>query len=90
MRRHQTTEPMRRCIGCMQSKPQSEMMRFTVCDSRIVADEARRNEGRGHYLCRDDECIRKSFKRKAWNRILKTGADTEEIMRAIDKALNAN
>ena len=46
MRRHQTTEPMRRCIGCRQSRPQSEMMRFTLNGTDIIADTCGRNEGR--------------------------------------------
>ncbi len=90
MRRHQTKEPMRRCIGCYESKPQSTLMRLTYDGSAFIADTDGRNEGRGIYLCRNRECIEKSFKRKAWNRICRSRADNEEIMRAIDAALNEN
>lgn len=86
MRRHQTTEPMRRCIGCMQTKPQPELMRFTLKDGRITADTDGRADGRGFYLCRSEECIDKSFRRKAWNRICKSNVDTEEIRRVIGQA----
>ena len=88
MRRHQTTEPMRRCIGCRQSKPQSEMMRFTVCGNEVIADAGgQRADGRGYYLCRNSECIENSFKRKSWNRICKSNIDKESIEKVIETAL---
>jgi len=79
---------MRRCIGCHESKPQSEMMRFTYDGNAFRADTGSRQDGRGIYLCRNEECIERSFKRKAWNRIARSGVDTEEIRRAITEALS--
>ena len=90
MRRHQTKEPMRRCIGCYESKPQSELMRLTYNGNAFIADTDGRNDGRGIYLCRNAECIERSFKRKAWNRICRSGVNREEIMRVIDEALYEN
>ena len=82
--------PMRKCIGCTQSKPQSELMRFTARGTEITADTDSKNDGRGIYLCRNEECIKQSFKRKAWNRICRSAVDKEEIERVIEKALNNN
>lgn len=65
-------------------------MRFTVVDNEIEADVDGRSPGRGYYLCRNEECICMSFKKKAWNRILKRNVDIETIQRAIDKALASN
>ena len=90
MRRHQTKEPMRRCIGCYQSKPQSELLRLTFDGSSFKADAGYKNDGRGTYLCRNRECLEKSLKRKAWNRIARSGVNNEEIMRAVSEALNEN
>jgi predicted RNA-binding protein YlxR (DUF448 family) len=64
-------------------------MRFTYTAGTFRADTDSRSDGRGIYLCRDKACIEKSFKRKAWNRIARSGVDTEEIMRAIEDALNS-
>lgn len=88
MRRHQTKEPMRRCIGCHESRPQSELMRFTYDSGAFLPDTDHRNDGRGIYLCRDENCLEKSIKRKAWNRIARAGVDTEEIRRAVRSALS--
>ena len=90
MRRHQTKEPMRRCIGCHQSLPQSSLLRFTYDGTAFRADTGDRNDGRGIYLCSNDECIALSFKRKAWNRIARSGVDNEEIKRVIQTALGAS
>ncbi|MBQ6314649.1 MAG: YlxR family protein [Mogibacterium sp.] len=81
---------MRKCIGCQQSRPQSELMRFTVREGNIIPDAGSKSEGRGIYLCRSEECFQLSIKRKAWNRILKCKANTDEIQRAIETALNSN
>ena len=65
-------------------------MRLTYSGNAFKADTDIRNEGRGIYLCRNDECIQRSFKRKAWNRICRSAVNTEEIMRVIESALNEN
>ncbi len=90
MRRHQAKEPMRRCVGCYQSKPQSELLRLTFNGSTFTPDAGTKNDGRGIYLCKNRECLEKSFKRKAWNRIARSGVNNEEIMRVIVEALNEN
>lgn len=81
MRRHQTAKPMRRCIACRESKPQDELMRFTVIGDEIVADDGAKRDGRGFYLCRDTECIETAIKRKAFNRVCKRNVDEKEIRR---------
>jgi predicted RNA-binding protein YlxR (DUF448 family) len=49
-----------------------------------------RNEGRGLYLCRDQKCIDRAIKRKAFNRVLRVQADMESVTRAIETALKTN
>lgn len=90
MRRHQTPKPMRRCIACRKSVPQDELIRFTVNDGVIRADDSVRADGRGFYLCRDTECIESAVKRKAFNRVCKRNVDEEEIRTVIEQALNNN
>lgn len=64
-------------------------MRFTFDGNTFRADTGAKNDGRGIYLCMNDECIQQSFKRKSWNRIARSGVDTEEIKREIQTALEA-
>ena len=88
MRRHQTAKPMRRCIACRESRPQDELMRFTFDGKEVKADCGSRNDGRGFYLCRNEECMETAIKRKAFNRICRQNIDTEEIRKVIGQALD--
>ncbi len=70
---------MRRCIACRESKPQDELIRFVLSGQDPVVDISGRAEGRGFYLCRNEECIRTAVKRKAFNRVCKRNLDEKEI-----------
>ena len=88
MRRHQTTKPMRRCIACRQSRPQDELIRFTLQGEMIRADGETSAEGRGLYLCRSRECADAAIKRKAFNRVCRRNLDMGEITKVIEEALS--
>jgi len=72
---------MRRCIGCYQSLPQDELVRFTFKDDKFVVDGT---EGRGLYLCKKKECFEMALKKKAFNRIAQRNVDPEELQNVID------
>lgn len=88
MRRHQSPKPMRRCISCRESKPQDELLRFTLSGDSILADKDGNSEGRGYYLCGSRECIENAIKRKAFNRACRTNVDAKSIETAINIALD--
>ena len=69
--------PMRRCIGCMESKPKKELIRV-VCNKEgaVSIDSTGRAAGRGAYLCRSTACFAAARKKKAISRSL--GADLSE------------
>jgi predicted RNA-binding protein YlxR (DUF448 family) len=60
--------PMRRCVGCMESKPKRELMRITAAEGGAKADPTGKANGRGIYLCRRMECFAKAKKKRAINR----------------------
>ena len=88
MRRHLTEKPMRRCIACRESRPQDELIRFTLSGSDIKADEGIRADGRGFYLCRSRECLETAIRRKSFNRACRRSADAEVIRKIVEKELN--
>jgi len=72
--------PMRRCVGCMQSKEKPELIRVVVCSDKAVVDPSGKMNGRGVYLCRDEACFDKAIKKKAIGRGLQIeGLDPEDI-----------
>lgn len=81
---------MRRCIGCRQSFPQNELIRFTARGSVITADQERKNDGRGFYLCRNEECLETAFKRKAFERICRSAINREVLRDVVMTAIGDN
>ena len=71
--------PMRRCVGCMKSRPQNEMIRIGIRDGKLTADPDRGLPGRGIYLCPEEECLKRAVKRKSFSRALKQGFDGKNI-----------
>ena len=71
--------PMRRCVGCMESKPKSQLLRIGYEDGHLVIDEESKVEGRGAYLCRSSECAEAAAKRRAFNRVFRTNIEQKDI-----------
>jgi len=57
--------PMRRCVGCMESKPKGELLRIVSADGKPALDPTGKANGRGVYLCRSAGCFDSAKKRKA-------------------------
>ena len=72
--------PQRRCIGCMVSQNQNQLIRMTYDGTHIAIDREGRASGRGFYLCKNVECLDKAIKRKSFNRIIKGPANEEDLM----------
>ncbi|MBQ7688326.1 MAG: YlxR family protein [Clostridia bacterium] len=55
--------PMRRCVGCNESKPKKELVRIVRSPEGAVGmDLTGKKSGRGAYLCRDPKCLQKAQK----------------------------
>lgn len=71
--------PMRRCVGCMESKPKRELIRIVASDSGPKIDLSGKANGRGIYLCSDTECFTKARKKKAIGRGLEIEIGEQEL-----------
>jgi hypothetical protein len=68
--------PMRQCVGCREMKEKSDMIRVIRtadedCMDKIILDATGRKNGRGAYLCRNSECLKRAIKSKGLERSLK-------------------
>ena len=55
--------PMRRCLGCMESKPKKELIRIVKSqDGSINVDRTGKLNGRGAYFCDSENCLDKAIK----------------------------
>lgn len=56
---------MRRCLGCMESKPKKELIRIVKTkEGEISLDKTGKKSGRGAYICGNEECLEKAIKAK--------------------------
>jgi hypothetical protein len=64
--------PLRQCIGCGQMKGKNEMLRVLRTETEgIIIDSTGRKNGRGAYICRNSECMKRAKKSKALDRAFK-------------------
>lgn len=57
--------PLRRCTGCGEMKPKKELVRVVKTpEGEISLDPTGKMNGRGAYLCKDPQCLRKAQKSK--------------------------
>ena len=81
-----TTAPMRRCCGCGESFPKSELIRIAGRDGKAAIDMQDRAPGRGIYLCKNLDCIAKAEKRRAFGRGLHTELPGEVVAQIVAEA----
>ena len=71
--------PMRRCVGCMESKPKSNLIRIACYEGKATVDPTGKAKGRGVYICPDRECMEKAKKKRALQRSFEIEMSQEEM-----------
>ena len=75
--------PMRMCVGCREMKEKRELIRVVRTPEGIaVLDPTGKKSGRGAYVCRRAECLRRSIRQKQLERQLEITM-TPEIVQAL-------
>ena len=60
---------LRRCISCNQQKEKNELLRVVKPkDENLQIDSIGKKNGRGAYICKDEECLNKAIKSKKLER----------------------
>ena len=61
--------PQRQCVGCREMKDKKALIRVVKSpEGQVSLDDKGRKPGRGAYVCRDVECLRKVRKSRALER----------------------
>ena len=72
--------PMRRCVGCMQSKPKKELIRIVGDkEGNIMLDTTGKAQGRGVYLCPESSCFKIARKKQSITRSLGMSITSERL-----------
>ena len=80
--------PMRMCVGCREMKPKKELLRVVRSPEGIVSiDTTGRKPGRGAYVCRAADCLKRAIKQKQLERAFECPLG-EETHASLLQALN--
>ena len=80
--------PLRMCTGCMEMKPKKELIRVVKSpEGEVSVDLTGKKSGRGAYICKNIECLEKSFKTKRLSKNLDI-AINEEIYNRLKEEIN--
>lgn len=83
--------PMRQCVCCRQSFPKKELLRIVKSGENIFLDTTGKANGRGAYICTNQECVQKLKKQKMLNKVFSCNVEDgvyDGIMEAFSSAKN--
>ena len=70
--------PQRKCIACQERDSKKGLMRIVKNkEGEIFLDPTGKANGRGAYVCKSSECLKKAIKSKALNRAFKMEVPNE-------------
>ena len=79
--------PQRQCMGCRERKNKRDMIRVVRgTDGNVSLDFSGKLNGRGAYVCPDEECLKKARKSKALDRSLEVPIP-EEVYDRLEKEM---
>ena len=70
--------PMRMCVGCREMKEKRELIRIVrTPEGETLMDPTGKKSGRGAYLCRKSECLKKAIRQHQLERQLEVSLSEE-------------
>jgi len=70
--------PLRMCLGCHEMKPKKELIRIVRDkEGAISVDFTGKKAGRGAYICRSSDCLKKAEKGKKLEKAFETAIGAE-------------
>lgn len=83
--------PLRQCVGCREHRPKKELVRIVRSPEGLVnLDFSGKANGRGAYLCRNPECLRKAVKASALERAFGAKVPDNVITRLEKELVNGD
>ena len=79
--------PVRTCIGCNEAKPKTEFIRIVrTPQGEIITDFTGKANGRGAYICKNVQCLKKAEKSKRLDRSFGITVESD-IYRKLEKEI---
>ncbi len=79
-------KPARRCIACNEQKEKNQLLRIVRTPEQLIeVDLTGKKNGRGAYICKNEECLKKLIKSKRLENIFGIKIDPEfyEYLRGV-------
>lgn len=81
-------EKLRMCVACRTMQDKKTLMRIVKDkEGNISIDESGKKNGRGAYVCKNQECLKKLAKTKGLNKAFKCLVDDEVYKRLEEEIL---
>ena len=82
--------PLRRCVVTKEQLPKNELLRIVKDkDGNVTFDITGKSSGRGAYIKKDVEVLKKAKEKKILERVLETKID-EEVYKNIEEVIKNN
>lgn len=82
--------PMRRCVGCGETKEKRQLLRIVRSpDGEVNIDLTGKKSGRGAYICKNVSCLRKARKNKRLEQNLETSI-SDDVYSRLESQIGAN
>ena len=80
--------PMRMCVGCREMKEKRELIRIVrTPEGETLIDPTGKKSGRGAYVCRSSECLKRAIRQNQLERQLQVSL-TEAVNEALMEEMN--
>ena len=81
--------PMRMCVGCREMKEKRELIRVVRSpEGELSLDPTGKKPGRGAYVCRNSDCLKRAIKQKQLERQLNVSMN-DEVAQSLNEAMSA-
>lgn len=81
--------PLRMCIGCREMKPKAELYRIVRTPmGEIVIDKTNKLSGRGAYICKCGDCLKKAEKINALSHTFSMAIDKKIYSQLVKECEN--
>lgn len=81
-------KPSRRCCICMQHFEKEELVRvLKTPEGEVILDKSHKKNGRGAYVCKSPECLKKARKSRRLDHSLKVSVP-EEVYERLERLIH--
>ncbi len=81
--------PVRQCLGCRTQKEKKELLRVVRSPEGVISLDFRgKASGRGAYICRSKECLKRAVKSRALERSLEVSIP-DEVYEQLEREMEA-